>query len=279
MNWKGGVMPLACSLAICALTAAAATAASSGTPPASAHDLSCADAYEVDTSVGRLTNNVWNKQAAGGAPYRQCLRYRGEPPAREYGWSWSWPAEGDVLLAFPQTVFGWKPWNGGTSTTPKLPIRIDRIHALRLTYTVETVATGKHNLSMALWLTRSGQTGAEPNPADISADINIWTGGFDFDPSGERIGQATIGGVTFEVWHARDMGDASAASSYRWTHIVYRSTTPHTSISLDVKAFLEDALARELISPSHYVSSIELGNEVMTGTGETWIKHLSLEIE
>lgn len=271
-------MSFTCRLALCVLTAAAGTAASADTPPVPAREASCADGYETDTDVGRLTNNMWNKQAAGGASYRQCIRYRGDPPEREYGWTWSWPEEGQTLLAFPQTVFGWKPWNGGTSTTPELPIRIDRIRDLRLAYEMETAATGKHNLATALWLTRTGRTGAEPDPADISADINIWTDGFDFEPSGDRIGEATIDGIAFEVWHDEDMGDASAANSNRWTHVVYRSTARHTSLALDVRKILQDAIGRELVSPSHYVSSVEVGNEVMTGDGETWIKALSLEV-
>jgi hypothetical protein len=243
-----------------------------------ARDLSCEDAYAVDTPIGRLTNNVWNKQAAGGAPYKQCLRTRGEEVRREYGWSWDWPVHSTTLLAYPQTIFGWKPWNGGSSSHERLPIRLLDVQSFRLDYSVEIDAHGKHNLATALWLTRSGRTSADPNPADISADVNIWSEGFEFDPLGTKIGEVSIDGTTFEIWHAADMGDASAANSNRWTHVVYRAKVAQHSASLDIKKFLDDALARKLISAEHFVSSIELGNEVMSGSGETWIRSLRLDV-
>jgi hypothetical protein len=241
-------------------------------------DLGCADSYELETSLGRFTNNVWNKQAAGQAPYRQCIRSRKAAAGQEFGWSWEWPARGTAFVSFPAVVMGWKPWNGGTSTRPELPVRADEIRVMRLSYTIQTSARGRHNLAAAIWLTRTGKTQRDANPTDISADINIWTDGFEMNPTGKQLGNVTIGGTAFEVWNSQNMGDASGANAARWNHVVYRSTSRQVSASLDIKGIIDDAVARGLVSPQHYVSSIELGNEIMSGRGETWIRALALEI-
>lgn len=241
-------------------------------------ELSCADSYELDTRIGRLINNVWNKQAIGAAAYRQCLKARGRGSGREWGWSWSWPLESRTVLAFPQVMFGWKPWNGGMPTDDRLPIAIATIKSLNLSYDVQTNADGKYILSTALWLTRTGRTASAPNPADISADINIWMVGDAFEPAGEHVDDIAVDGLEFEVWYAAEMSDASGANANRWNHVVYRAVSPQLSESLDIDEFVADAVSRGYISREHYVSSIEIGNEVMSGSGETWISDLSLEV-
>jgi Glycosyl hydrolase family 12 len=242
-----------------------------------ARDVSCVDGFELDTTVGRVTNNAWNKQAIGSAPYRQCVRSRNIGGAQQHGWSWSWPVQSDTLLAYPQTVFGWKPWNGGVSTRPDLPIRVGSIRTFALNYSTQSHWKGKANFAASLWLTRSGRTGTEPNPPDISADLNIWNG-LEVVPSATHVTTATIDGVRFEVWFAPAKGNASGASGNQWNHIVYRCSDVHATASLDIRKFLGDAATRGFISPDHYVSSIELGNEVVSGSGETWIETLSVDI-
>ena len=241
-------------------------------------DLRCNEAYSEDLPFGRVANNAWNRQLAGNYPWKQCIRARYDSHGREYGWSWEWPIGGDTLISFPQVIFGWKPWDGGASSHPRLPIRIAAIDRLTLSYAMETTANGKHNLATTLWLTRSGRISTEPNPKDISTDLMVWTDGFAFDPFGSRVGRASIDGIDFEVWLARGLGDSSADGP-RWNYVAYRSTTKHLTASLDLKAFLQHATEQGYVSPDHYVSDVEVGNELMSGSGETWIKALSLVAE
>jgi hypothetical protein len=254
-------------------------APNSGEVSAREKQLSCGDFDRIHSPIGRLTNNVWNKQAIGGAPYEQCLLERTSKQRTQYGWSWKWPADNDVGLAFPAVVFGWKPWDGGYSNKADLPASLETLGALRLTYDAEIQAQGRSIFSIAMWLTRSGATGPEPNSSDVAADVNVWLDGAAFDPSGQRIAEIAIDGSTYELWHAANVGDASGASAAQWTHIVYRSQDAQHRGSLDLKQFLDDAAERGLLAGSEYVSSIEIGNEVMSGSGKTWINELKLEIE
>jgi hypothetical protein len=46
-----------------------------------------------------------------------------------------------------------------------------------------------------------------------------------------------------------------------------------------LNAFLQHAVEQGFISSDHYVSDVEVGNEIMSGTGETWIKAIDLDLE
>ncbi|HKE95527.1 MAG TPA: hypothetical protein VKB34_14535, partial [Povalibacter sp.] len=175
-------------------------------------------------------------------------------------------------------VFGWKPWNGGTSSHQDLPVRIDALGTLRLSYAMQTRATGKYSLATTLWLTRTGTVNEQPNPRDISTDLTIWMDGFSFPPFGSQVDRATIDDVEFEIWLARDL-NAGTADGPRWNYVAYRSTHAYPSASLNLHKVLQHAIAHGFVSATDYVSDVEIGNEIMSGAGETWVKTLALEIE
>lgn len=241
--------------------------------------ISCADNFQKDTPVGRLANNVWNKQAAGSFEYHQCIVSRIINGAVQYGWSWSWPTQSSSVFSYPESFIGWNPWIGGVSTHEKLPIRIDAINSFKYTYAVKTITTGRYNLTTSLWLTRTGQTGLVPNPDDISTEFLIWTDGSGVTPGGSRIAKTTLDGVDFEIWYAKDWKSTSANDGNRWDYVTYRSIAKFPAARLDIKKILEDATSRGLIRASHYVSNIETGNEIVSGLGVTWITSLSLDIQ
>lgn len=239
--------------------------------------LGCDDAYSVDTPLGRIANNVWNRQAAGEHPFRQCILVRDTEDGAEYGWSWEGLPAGDTLVSFPQVVLGWKPWEGGASSHAALPVRIADLAALRLTYDAASTASGKHNLATTLWLTRSGAVGKAPNPKDIAADVMVWSAASGLDPFGKRVGNVTIDGTEFELWFAPNLGDPSGGGP-RWNYVAYLHPQEGQAATIDLKKILEHAAAAGYISTDHYVSDVEFGNEIMSGAGETWIESLSLEV-
>jgi len=242
-------------------------------------DLSCTDYTEYALINSRYANNVWNKQAAGSYPYVQCIRQRGPLATKELGWRWNWPSNSDTVFGYPEVVIGWKPWNGGKTTNEHLPIKVNAVTKFDFSFDVETATNGKHNLATSMWLTSNGLTYNNPTPTYITTEFMIWTDGFDFQPAGSMLGQTVINGITFEVWYAPVQRDASGQNNNAWKYIAYRATTPHLSTTLDIKQILNDAVGRGIVSPSDYVSNIELGNEVMSGVGETWVKSLTLDVQ
>ncbi|HEY0818002.1 MAG TPA: hypothetical protein VGD46_04435 [Rhizobacter sp.] len=283
---KSPVPLLSLSVAVLALTAGCGGGGGGGSPapaPAPAagpQQLTCADFGTVEVAaLGRLTNNTWNKAAAGSYASTQCLMSRPQGAATQYGWSWNWPANGTTVYAYPEVILGWKPWDGGTSNTPLLPARIGTLQNFTWAYDVDVSTSGRHNLSTSMWITRTGATPTGINPQDIANEFMIWTAGNGFQPGGSHVATVTLGNHSFEVWYAQDWGDLSGANPNRWSYVAYRAITSTTATTLDIKAILDDAVARGYVDPQHHVSNIELGNEVMSGSGEAWINSVSLAVQ
>ncbi|WOB05915.1 GH12 family glycosyl hydrolase domain-containing protein [Piscinibacter gummiphilus] len=254
---------------------------SSAPAPAPATQLpACGDFATLEVSgLGRLTNNTWNKAAAGNFAATQCLQSRSVGATTQYGWSWSWPTNGSTVYAYPEIIVGWKPWDGGTSNHPHLPARINTLQRFDWQYDLSVSTGGSYNVATSLWITRTGATPTGTNPQDIANEMMIWTAGSGFPPGGQRQPDANIGGQIFEVWYAQDWGDLSGANPNKWSYIAYRATVSTFAATLDIKAILADAVSRGYVNPAHYVSNIELGNEVMSGAGQTWINSLSATIQ
>lgn len=240
--------------------------------------LTCIDWGYYTMPLGRLSNNVWNRQAAGTSPYTQCLTAQGPLSSKQFGWSWNWPTTTSTVLAYPEVIIGWKVWEGGLSNYSPLPKKISSLTRFDWNYSVTVNTSGKHNLATDIWLTHSGVTSLGPNIPDVTTEIMIWTDGYDWNPGQTMAGTIVVNGITFEVWYTPNMQDHSGSTTHTWTYVAYRTTVPTLTVNLDVKALLSDAVNRGFISAEDYVSDVELGNEVMTGSGQTWINSMSIDV-
>jgi len=233
---------------------------------------SCGDWAEVRDGPYVYQNNVWGQGKASGG-YEQCLLKRTVQGQRQIGWTWNWPGHDDSVFAYPQIVFGWKPWSGGQSTDPRFPMKIADIQQLDLHFEVETQATGHYNLAPEVWLTRSGQASSTPKPSSISAEIMFW---MDYagaaKPAGNVVDRPTLGGIDYEVWRADNFGAGG-----RWTYLAFKSTEIRHSGVIDIHAVLRYLVEGRVIDPTHYVASVEFGNEVMGGSGTTWVERFAVE--
>ncbi len=231
-------------------------------------------------SGANLFNNTWNSAAAGRYDWAQCLQQRSLGTVVDVGWNWRWPETGDQVYAYPSIVVGAKPWDGGPGNDARFPRRIADTPRLQISYEVQTSASGNQNLATSLWFTRTTATPAVPVESDITAEIMIWS---DYTPAmvdeagGPSFrGQITVDGRVYRVYAATDWGDASGGSAQRWTFIVYVAAVPVRSLSVDARRFIDDAIARGLLDPSHAVADVELGNEISSGSGSTWVRGFSV---
>jgi hypothetical protein len=232
----------------------------------------CADWATQMEGPYRYENNIWGYAKARGG-FEQCLLQRTVQGREERGWTWNWPGFDPSVFAYPEIIFGWKPWSGGPPTDSRFPLKVASIQQLSLHYHVETEATGTYNLAPEIWLTRSGRWTSNPNPSLISAEIMFW---MDYagnaQPGGKLVDRPTIGNLSYELWHADNFG-----SGGKWTYLALKSTEIRHQGSIDLLAVLRHLAGRGLISAEHYVASIEFGNEVMGGSGTTWIKRFAIE--
>ena len=222
----------------------------------------------------QFMNNAWAREKAEG-PFEQCVLRRGAGAQEQFGWTWAWPGFEPLGYGFPEIIFGWKPWSEA-STDARLPIQISALKELSLRYSVSTEWDGKISLSAAVWLTSSGQATA-PNPQAIANEIAIW---LDYPegatPSGERAGSLAVEGIDYELWHTPNHGDRGNGQG--WDLYYLKGPGQQLQGTLKLERFLEAMQGRKLISADHFVASVEFGNEVMSGSGTTWVSDFDVAV-
>ncbi len=222
----------------------------------------CQDWAELFDGEYLYSNNVWGKGEITTS--EQCLLIRGEGDELEHGWSWQWPTEGadSSVKAYPEVIYGHKPWSDH-STTPRLPIQLAELAALQLDYAIVTEATGVYNLSLNLWLTDS----AKSTPENVVHQITIQLQHECITPAGKLIGTATIGDQSYDRY-------SGEVEDWQYTAFTSKSAQPKAHISL--KAFLDYLIRQNKLSNKHYLAAIELGNEVASGQGTTWLQKFEI---
>jgi len=239
----------------------------------------CNNGYAVADGPYRYENNQWGAGKAQG-PYEQCLLERTVNGQKQRGWSWSFPGTDSSVFAYPEIIFGWKPWTGGKTTSPHLPSRVGDFKKLTLVYEVESQITGSYNLAPEVWITNRAIKNGAASPRSITAEVMFWmdAGGV-AQPGGTPVGKPVVNGDAYELW-VQDGANGSGASEAHWRLISFkRLAGPLLKGSIDIPAFMRVLVDQGLIDPQQYISTIEFGNEVTGGTGTTWIKQFEVRTE
>jgi len=222
----------------------------------------------------QFMNNAWAREKAQGG-FEQCVLRRGVADEAEFGWTWTWPGFEPLGYGFPEIIFGWKPWSDA-STDPRLPIRISDLKELAVRYAVTTESTGKISLAASMWLTKSGQA-TGPNPLAIVDEIAIW---LDYpegaNPTGEHTGSLQIEGVAYELWHSPSHGDRGDGQGWDLYYLKGPNHRLQGTLSLD--RFLEALSSKNIVTPDRFVASVEFGNELMSGSGTTWVNDFDVVV-
>ncbi len=238
----------------------------------------CANGYAVADGPYRYENNQWGGGKSQG-PFEQCLLKRTVDGKQQRGWSWSFPGTDSSVFAYPEVIFGWKPWTGGKTTDPHLPTRVGDFKKLTLVYDVESQITGSYNLAPEVWIIDRNVHDGPPSPRAITAEVMFWmdSGGV-AQPGGSVVANPVVNGETYELWQQDGAaGDASSGAS--WRLLSFKRATPQLSGVIDIPAFMRVLVAEKRIEPSQYIATIEFGNEISGGTGTTWVNHLEIQTE
>lgn len=243
--------------------------------------VTCEEYASIETEFGVVNNNLWNKHAAEEDNWNQCLEQRGVENLVQYGWSWSWPRSRRVVYAYPQIKVGSSPWAPEPKFDDRFPLRITELQELRLSHSLEIYADGDYNVAATMWLTREPYKGKEPKPSIIAAEVMIWTYATEnhFDPAGSKYGELEIDNKTWEVWAEKKWSDTSGINENEWTNVTFRAQEFSLEYTVELLDLLNHAIQGNLLSPDLWVADLELGNEVMSGNGATWVKEFDVQIK
>lgn len=240
--------------------------------------INCEDYFSESTPDGILYNNVWNKNAAKNFPWNQCLEK--SLSTGLLGWSWVWPTKSNVIFSYPQIKLGISPWAPLPKLNSEFPLESTSVRSLVVEHELEIQGNSEHNVATSLWLTNTKEIGENPNPSVIIAELMIWSYATPahMNPAGTHEGNFEAENQTWEVWVEKNWGDASGVNSNKWVYITFRAKNENLKAKFDVIKFTNYAVANNILPRKFYISDIELGTEIMSGSGLVWVKQFKATV-
>jgi hypothetical protein len=236
--------------------------AATATSPASDIAMNCEDWALINNGEYQAQNNTWGKGALSG--WSQCIGLGNNADGTLIArWTWDWLNAGGNVKAYPEIVFGQKP--GGPTTSASLPERVNRIGSATVSYDYTSTYIGSGNTAFDIWLTDTSNPSTWGTPP-ITHEIMIWLDRYgSMSPGGAWKERVELDGSTYAVYVGENYGDG-------WRYIAFVSTEPQSGAgTLNIASFLIYILEKGLVTGDEYLASIEFGNEIATGTGETLV--------
>jgi len=252
-------------LTLCGVTSCA------NTSPSNYVTDSCAAWSTIVVKDTLLSNNIWGVTSAEKG--EQCI-YSFD---KKYAWYWSWENNTNHIITFPSITYGFKPWLT-KSTNQSLPKLISNISSIPVSFHFSQQAGGRQNLLLEAWLV---ETNKPISKDTVKREVGIhffqngWTG-----QAGKFMKSVSISGINYDIYFTNPW--KTERDSYDWQYIsfVQKDAFPIPSrTSIDFKLFL-DALKPLGLSSDHLtLASLELGTEVVSGTGKAEISELSISVK
>ena len=215
-----------------------------------------------------LSNNTWNREAARG-PHEQSIF----TTAKGFGWQWRWPAS-DGVVSYPEVVYGDSPWTPQPQRqVPELPMLVGS-HGVSADYDISFEANGICNLAFEFWTVSS----LPARPSLITNEVMIWIDNRGMTPAGAWTDVFKLDGVTYDVFLRENHGDASGKSAQTWKYVAFLARSPVLKGPLDIGAFAAFLQSHKLLVKKTYMTDVEIGNEVVTGSGRTEVRGYKVTI-
>lgn len=200
-----------------------------------------------------VNNNLWGQDSGSGTQCVQVTSTGADPLA--WSTNWNWTGQSNGVKSFASSVLGWN-WGVKIPDTG-LPVQLSANRSLPTTwdYRITLEGEGTMNVAYDLWLHEIPDPTFADNPTD---EIMIWTsraGGA--GPIGQLQTTVDIAGTTWEL-HVGNNG---------WNVFSFIRTENTESVSMDLRDFLNDLIARGLVPDSKFLTSVQAGTEVFIGAG------------
>lgn len=223
------------------------------------------DFAEVTLGPLTISNNTWGVDTWGfshwvnGRDYRQSMTYTPGNLAQGLKFDWSYTNPGGNILAYPEIILGYKPWS--LAGDDFLVGQIDSLRDLRTTTSIDIRGqTDGFNIAYDLWLTDQ----PKGDYHSITAEVMVWLHPGGFTAAGEPSARISTDSFQASVYFLPDM---AAGTDESWAYIAVVIDGGHLDGTLDLREILHLLADKGFVSRSDYLSSVELGAEVQTGTG------------
>ncbi|MGB1448753.1 MAG: GH12 family glycosyl hydrolase domain-containing protein [Flavobacteriaceae bacterium] len=219
-----------------------------------------------------IENNTWNATNLTEDSYQQCIYRYSNGAETILGWKWSYPTFATGINAYPQLIYGKKPWHESTTTTA-LPREISTIDRLKAHYDVSIYRnTGEYNLAFDNWIASA----ASSRPEDLLFEFMIWEDYHDISPFGEFISTVTTPNGTYDLFMGEPTWEPEGTN---WTYIAFVRNNPQTNGTVDIDFMLDYLVEQSIIPQDSYLSSIEFGTEIGNSAGYAIINSFGIELE
>jgi Glycosyl hydrolase family 12 len=229
-------------------------------------------AIPFGTGKCAVVNNTWNRAAAGKG-FEQSVFLADVSGSQAIGWRWRAPWHLlPRVVSLPEIICGNKPWDAKTRPNDGFPFPAGT-KRLTAEFEVNLRAQGVYNMAFSLWAVSA----IPASRKDITHEITIWTEHVAQPPAGQRVDSMSVNGVTYDVYIEEQQRDASGQNANTWTYVAFVAQKPVLRGPLEISAFVDYLLRRGTLSPTHFLTSLEFGNEICQGAGVTEIQGFAIK--
>jgi len=228
----------------------------------------CGEFTLINKGEINIENNTWNATNLAPNSYEQCIyQYN-----NWVGWKWSYPDTAEGINAYPQLIYGKKPWHNG-STTTALPIEIDQIERLKAQYAVAISRNeGEYNLAFDNWISSA----VSSRPEEILFEFMIWEDYHEIIPFGDFITNVVTPNGAYDLYTGEPTWEPEGTN---WTYIAFIRTSKRTEGTVDIDLLLQYLVDQAIVLSDSYLSSIEFGTEIGNSKGYAVIKSFDISLE
>ena len=196
------------------------------TPTVQAAIVTTCDQYgniDINGKIYVIQNGMWNPSSGG----TQCLSVDNVTGAYTVTKQTNSQRTNGAPASYPFIYKGCH-WGYCTDSNP-MPIQVSAISSATSSWSI-TTAAGIWNASYDIWFNTTPTTSGAPDGTELMIWLNSQGG---VQPSGSVVASGVnIDGATYNVWFSQDSGSK---------YVAYRKTKVSTSLSPDIKAFINDA--------------------------------------
>jgi len=207
-------------------------------------------------------NDVWNAKGQSGMQVVEVTDLTFNVKTFTYS------ANGDTPVSFPSFVKGCH--YSGSSGTPanctdgdtSLPKQISALGSVMTSMQVSPPAGGKWDASYDIWLDPT-----KASPLQNKTEIMVWLDWSGCQPLGSMVGNVTVGGVNYELWHG----------NIGWDVASFRRTDHVHNVTFDVKPLIDAVIQKGWAQNGWYLNSVEAGFEGWSGLAGAKVDSFSVD--